>query len=363
MPRYRLLGTGAGLLGVVVVALLFADSFAAKGKPSCIPEQANRPDILRMKGLGAIKKNPWYKLHSELAQDAAGDAALKTDVLFLGDSITETFRGTSMGNLCMRCSGVEGVVESHYRKWNPMFLGISGDTSWDLAWRISSAGGELGYGTLSPKAVVILIGTNDFGKCMFDAEQAIEGIKAVASTVRSALPSAEVVVVALLPRADDLCSSRSWRKPGKKGRRWNAPPGGGGAGRSSSMRPNTWQQGSARPHRQLLQGGPKAQWWGHPGRPTAEASRTHMCQEGPDLPLSESKYTPLLAHTNAAVREWAGREQRVRFVDCESIFIVERAGEKHLVKRTMPDWLHPGREGMLAYSKCIGPVLDEILGL
>ena len=51
----------------------------------------------------------------------------RLDLLFYGDSILETFRGTSRGGPCARCIGGPEVFQQHFSsKYNSTVLAISG---------------------------------------------------------------------------------------------------------------------------------------------------------------------------------------------------------------------------------------------
>ena len=69
------------------------------------------------------------------------------DVIFLGDSITHGWEG-------------QKAWQEHFGSFKPVNLGIGGDQTGHVLWRITD-GHELDH--LSPKAAVIMIGTNNIG--------------------------------------------------------------------------------------------------------------------------------------------------------------------------------------------------------
>src|SRR6266568_3569354 len=86
----------------------------------------------------------------------------KIDVVFLGDSITDGWRG----------KGAK-VWENEFAKFHPINLGIGGDRTQHVLWRIQH--GELeGY---KPKAFAIMIGTNNMSSNT--PEQIAGGNKAI----------------------------------------------------------------------------------------------------------------------------------------------------------------------------------------
>lgn len=104
-------------------------------------------------------------------------------VVFIGDSITDGWRG-----------GGKKVWEANYDKYNTLNLGIGGDRTEHVLYRIDH--GELDG--LSPKAVVMMIGTNNIGS---PAEDVIAGIKADVAAVHAKLPDAKILLLAVFPRS------------------------------------------------------------------------------------------------------------------------------------------------------------------
>lgn len=80
-------------------------------------------------------------------------------MLVLGDSITEHADGHAMGRPC--CAPVQSAFEGAFRAYNlsTATLAISGDQSGHLMWRLQH--GE--WPPVPPRAVILLIGTNDLG--------------------------------------------------------------------------------------------------------------------------------------------------------------------------------------------------------
>ena len=76
-------------------------------------------------------------------------------------------------------------------------FGLGGDRTEHLLWRLQN--GEL-EGIMSPKVVVLLIGTNNHGD---SAAEIAEGIKCIAATIRDKQPQAYLVVLSLPPRGQN----------------------------------------------------------------------------------------------------------------------------------------------------------------
>jgi beta-glucosidase len=113
-------------------------------------------------------------------------------VLFLGDSLTEDWDAA--------------IWQQHFARRDALNAGIRGDRSEHLLWRLR-------HGNLdgpSPKAVVLLIGTNDVGKNR-PPEIIAEGIRANLFEVRSRFPQARILLLGLLPRSQSPTSERRWQ--------------------------------------------------------------------------------------------------------------------------------------------------------
>jgi beta-glucosidase len=108
----------------------------------------------------------------------------KIDVVFLGDSITDGWRG-----------GGGKIWETEFGKLNPINLGIGGDRTQHVLWRIQH--GELqGY---KPKAFVIMIGTNNMGSNT--PEEIAGGNKAILDEIKKQHPEAKVLLLGIFPRS------------------------------------------------------------------------------------------------------------------------------------------------------------------
>lgn len=104
------------------------------------------------------------------------------DVIFLGDSITHGWEG-------------QAAWQQHFGAFHPVNLGISGDQTGHVLWRITD-GGELE--SLKPKAAVIMIGTNNTGG--HSAEQIAGGIKAIVDELKKQKPGIKILVLGVFPR-------------------------------------------------------------------------------------------------------------------------------------------------------------------
>lgn len=109
------------------------------------------------------------------------------DVLFLGDSITEFWESKG-----------ESIWFERFAPLNAGNFGVSTDATQNLLWRITD-GGEIDG--LSPKVVVLMIGTNNTPT---NSGRAIAGgIGKILSTLRAKLPHSRILLLSILPRELD----------------------------------------------------------------------------------------------------------------------------------------------------------------
>ena len=122
----------------------------------------------------------WKERHEKyLARAKQGNA----DILFLGDSITEGW-------------GNNAAWKKHFADRKAVNFGIGGDTTQNVLWRIQN--GELEG--LTPKVVVLMIGTNNFGLHGDQPADVTRGVKAILNTLQEKLPKAKVLLLAVFPR-------------------------------------------------------------------------------------------------------------------------------------------------------------------
>ena len=154
---------------------------------------------------GQIAK--WFDVQQKLASECAEyQPATRYDVrsrlVLLGDSITEAWRGTAYGEKVERANGTPLVLQQTLAaRWkDPIVLGISGDQTQHVLWRL--AHGELtGAMARDPRLlVVLLIGTNNLAAGHSPADVA-KGILAVTTTVLNQT-RARVLLHGILPRGD-----------------------------------------------------------------------------------------------------------------------------------------------------------------
>src|SRR5438876_4764453 len=163
---YRMISAGCGLALGLLTPILAAQEKAADN-PAI--QKLNR-DIPR---------------HKEFLSRIEQSKGLG-DIIFLGDSITHGWEG-------------QKAWKEHFGPFKPVKLGIGGDQTGHVLWRITD-GHELDH--LSPKAAVIMIGTNNIGG--HSAQQIAGGITAIVEELKRQKPHIKVLVLGVFPRGNAL---------------------------------------------------------------------------------------------------------------------------------------------------------------
>ncbi len=142
----------------------------------------------------APKDDKWMKRHEEFVAIAKkGDV----DVLFLGDSITDSWRNTGERN--GRKIGGKNVWEKEFAPLKAANFGISGDKTQNVLWRLKN--GELEG--IKPKVVVLMIGTNNSNGNDHTAAEIAEGITAIVNEIQKRSPTSKVLLLGVFPRGKD----------------------------------------------------------------------------------------------------------------------------------------------------------------
>lgn len=218
----------AVLLGVVLSALVIfcleaisrSDIYAST--PFCDADGTchEKPDKASPRTIYSARSreqyNQWWKLHAQLNITAqsyadrrirnARDGGERTrPLILLGDSITESWLGTNMGQPVRRAMGVPKVFEEMLSqppatRLDPLILAISGDQTQHLLYRL--AHGQLlpAYAEDPSTIFVVLIGTNNIGSGELPDHTA-NGVLEVADYILSN-SQGNLLLLQNLPRGD-----------------------------------------------------------------------------------------------------------------------------------------------------------------
>lgn len=144
-----------------------------------------------------VPRSPsWVKRHDGFVEIARQG---HVDVLFLGDSITDRWRREPNAEP----SGGKKVWDANFASLHAANFGIGGDRTQHLLWRIGH--GELEG--ISPKVIVLMIGTNNIGlendgTPRNTPAEAAEGVATIVHTLRTKLPDAKILLLAVFPRSE-----------------------------------------------------------------------------------------------------------------------------------------------------------------
>ena len=178
--RGLILGILAALLLVGGAAL--ADSGTAATQPGLEPADQPAPKL----GKDGNVSEYFMKMHIMfLHQRALGGI----DLLFIGDSITDSWRKPAPRG------GLE-IWNKIYVPLNAANFGISGDKTQNVLWRMDH--GELDG--LSPKVVVLLIGTNNMA---YSADDILLGEMKIVQEIDKRLPHSRLLLLGIFPRGFD----------------------------------------------------------------------------------------------------------------------------------------------------------------
>ena len=125
----------------------------------------------------------WMKRHESFNERVKKG---NVDLLLIGDSITHGWESSG-----------KDVWEKYYTPRNAVNLGIGGDRTQHVLWRLDNGNVE----GISPKAAVLMIGTNNSGTN--SPSQIAEGVEAIVKKLRTKLPKTKILVLAIFPRGAD----------------------------------------------------------------------------------------------------------------------------------------------------------------
>lgn len=192
------------LISLASVSLLAAPVWAADDKEPAKPAaktdkvkkgKAKKPEGKKEKPLSTVtpseRHDGWCQTRHKLIVERVQKG--KVDMIFVGDSITQGWEAKA----------TQEVWQKYYGKRNAANLGIGGDRTQHVLWRLEN--GEIEG--ISPKLAVVMIGTNN--SAQNSPEHIAAGVKAIVEKLRAKLPQTKVLVLGIFPRgADDKDAKR-----------------------------------------------------------------------------------------------------------------------------------------------------------
>jgi beta-glucosidase len=131
----------------------------------------------------------WIQRHESINQQARQG---HIDLIYVGDSIVEHFDH----------QGKE-VWDHYYAGRNALNLGISGDRTEHVLWRLDHGNID----GLTPKLAIVMIGQNNGGHNT--GEEIGEGVTAVVQKLRARLPTTRILLLAIFQRREKPTAERA----------------------------------------------------------------------------------------------------------------------------------------------------------
>ena len=165
-------------------AALVLACLAAFGGLAFAAQDAHKPSSL----VPAPRTDDWaVKREAECIRRATESEP--AHVVFVGDSITQSWEDPG------KAAWAKSIAPL-----GALNLGNSGDRTENVLWRLERAP----LTRLKPRHIVLLIGTNNLGHGTSNAEETLEGVKAVASRLAEQCPDATVHILEIFPRGERI---------------------------------------------------------------------------------------------------------------------------------------------------------------
>lgn len=182
-------------IGIVAFLFLGSAALAQTAAPPAAPTTQAAPGRGGARGPAPSATQPMLQPRTDNRHASFLEIAKKgdIDVLFIGDSITDNWRGVNARN------GGAKIWEANFAPLKAANFGIGADRTQHVLFRVQN--GELeGF---KAKLIVMMIGTNNLqpdGSRNTPAD-AVEGIKLIVKEIRDRQPQAKLLLLGVFPRA------------------------------------------------------------------------------------------------------------------------------------------------------------------
>jgi N-acetylglucosamine-6-sulfatase len=134
-----------------------------------------------------LSDDGWKERQQEKQKTVRTPESADAEIVFIGDSITQGWEGAG-----------QRVWTDFYAARGAINLGFSGDRTEHVIWRLFNSD----LANLQPEKVVVMIGTNNTGHRMQDAEETAMGIERITEILDHRWPRAEILLLGVFPRGE-----------------------------------------------------------------------------------------------------------------------------------------------------------------
>jgi beta-glucosidase len=159
----------------LAVLLTSGGAFAQSTNTAVMPVPMNKPG--------------WMERHESMnAKARLGNI----DLIYIGDSIVQRYEGVG-----------KPVWDHYYAPRNALNLGISGDRTQHVIWRLDHGNID----ALNPKLAIVMIGQNNGGHNT--APEIAEGVTDVVKKIRNKLPNTKILLLGIFQRREKPTPERA----------------------------------------------------------------------------------------------------------------------------------------------------------
>lgn len=179
-------------------------------KPTCANGNCfEHPTEPSPRTVGSARMTPrrlekWFNWHDKLSA-AASSIGERAQLVLVGDSITEQWLGSSLGHPLPEFEPIKKQFPTLFDESTTLILAASGDQTQHVLWRLQQ--GNL-PDSVVPSTFVVHIGVNNLNHG-FSARETAEGIIAIVKYIHKVRPTAQVVLLEVLPSG---CANPSYHR-------------------------------------------------------------------------------------------------------------------------------------------------------
>ncbi|NLK42338.1 MAG: GDSL family lipase [Planctomycetes bacterium] len=146
-----------------------------------VSEQLAASDNAAIRPVPRLESSWWVERHNAVNSRVQQG---NVDLMLIGDSITHGWENHP------------DLWQTYFGRWNTVNAGFSGDRTQHVLWRLDNGNID----GISPRVVMLMIGTNNSNGNDHTAEEIAEGIAAIVCKLRAKLPESKVVILGIFPR-------------------------------------------------------------------------------------------------------------------------------------------------------------------